>query len=77
MSDGHGDFRMMNRAVADAILEMGEYNRYMKGIFSFVGFDTRWIEYESVDRVRGKSKWNIKSLFSYGFEEYCHFPPLL
>lgn len=73
MSDGHGDFRMMNRAVADAILEMGEYNRYMKGIFSFVGFDTRWIEYESVDRVRGKSKWNIKSLFSYGFEGILSF----
>ena len=45
----------------------------MKGIFSFVGFDTRWIEYESVDRVRGKSKWNIKSLFSYGFEGILSF----
>lgn len=73
MSDGHGDFRMMNRAVADAILEMGEYNRYMKGIFSFVGFDTKWIEYESVNRIKGDSKWNIKSLFAYAFEGILSF----
>ena len=73
MSDGHGDFRMMNRKVAEAILEMKEYNRYMKGLFSFVGFDTKWIEYESVERVMGKSKWNFKSLFSYAFEGILSF----
>ena len=52
---------------------MKEYNRYMKGLFSFVGFETKWIEYESVERIMGKTKWNIKSLFSYGFEGILSF----
>ena len=73
MSDGHGDFRMMSRPVVAAILEMKEYNRYMKGLFSFVGFETKWIEYEIVERIMGKTKWNIKSLFSYGFEGILSF----
>lgn len=73
MSDGHGDFRMMNRNVTEAILEMKEYNRYMKGLFSFVGFETKWIEYDSVERTMGKSKWNFKSLFSYAFEGILSF----
>ncbi len=73
MSDGHGDFRMMNRKVVNAILDMKEYNRYMKGLFSFVGFDTKWIEYESVERAEGKTKWSIKSLFSYAFEGILSF----
>lgn len=73
MSDGHGDFRMMNRTMVDAILEMKEYNRYMKGLFSFVGFNTRWIEYEGVERAAGCTKWNFKSLFSYAFEGILSF----
>ena len=73
MTDGHGDFRMMNRSVADAILKMKEYNRYMKGLFSFVGFSTKWIPYESVERSCGQSKWNFKSLFSYAMEGIISF----
>lgn len=73
MSDGHGDFRMMNRAVVDAILEMKEYHRYMKGLFAFVGFDTKWIPYENCERFCGKSKWNIKSLFAYAVEGILAF----
>ena len=64
---------MMNRTMVDAILEMKEYNRYMKGLFSFVGFNTRWIEYEGVERAAGCTKWNFKSLFSYAFEGILSF----
>ena len=53
MGDGKGDFRMMSRAMADSILELKEYNRYMKGIFSFVGFDTKWIPFHNVERAAG------------------------
>ncbi len=73
MSDGCGDFRMMSRTVTNAILDMKEYNRYMKGLFSFVGFETKWIEYESVERVMGKTKWSLKSLFSYALEGILSF----
>lgn len=73
MTDGHGDFRMISRSVVDAILEMKEYNRYMKGLFSFVGFDTKWIEYEDVERAMGCTKWSFKSLFAYAFEGILSF----
>lgn len=73
MGDGYGDFRMMNRAMAEAILEMKEYNRYMKGIFSFVGFQTKWIPFENVERENGKSKWNFRSLLSYAAEGILAF----
>mgnify|MGYP007069529063 CR=1 FL=1 len=65
MSDGCGDFRMMSRQMVDAILELKEYNRYMKGLFSFVGFDTKWIEFHNVQRAAGNSKWNFSKLFSF------------
>lgn len=73
MADGCGDFRMMSRKVVSAILEMPEYNRYMKGLFSFVGFETEWIEYENTERAAGSSKWNLKSLFAYAFEGILSF----
>ncbi len=73
MSDGAGDFRMMNRTMADAILQMQEYNRYTKGIFSFVGFETKWIEFENVERAAGQTKWNLKSLFAYAFDGILSF----
>lgn len=73
MSDGAGDFRMMNRKMVNAILEMKEYNRYTKGIFSFVGFETKWIEFHNVERAAGKTKWNLKSLFSYAFDGILSF----
>lgn len=73
MSDGAGDFRMMNRAMTDSVLELKEYNRYMKGIFSFVGFDTKWIPFHNVERAAGKSKWNFKSLFGYAIDGIFSF----
>ena len=73
MGDGKGDFRMMNRAMTDSILELKEYNRYMKGIFSFVGFDTKWIEYENVERVAGETKWSFWKLFKYAIEGITAF----
>lgn len=73
MSDGAGDFRMMNRKMVNAILEMKEYNRYTKGIFSFVGFETKWLEFHNIERAAGKTKWNLKSLFSYAFDGILSF----
>jgi len=73
MRDGEGDFRMMNRVMVDAILEIKEYNRYMKGIFSFVGFDTKWIPYHNTKRIAGETKWNFKSLFRYAMEGIVSF----
>lgn len=73
MSDGHGDFRMMTRQMVDAILEMKEYNRYMKGIFSFVGFNTKWIEFHNVERTCGSTKWNFRSLCAYAMEGILAF----
>ena len=73
MDDGAGDFRMMSRQMVDAILELREYNRYMKGLFSFVGFDTKWIEFHNVERAAGETKWNFTSLFSYAFKGIFSF----
>ena len=64
-ASGEGDFRMMRRCVADAILQLGECNRYTKGIFAYVGFRTSWIEYENVARSIGESKWNLRGLLRY------------
>lgn len=73
MADGHGDFRMMARPMVDAILEMKEYNRYMKGLFSFVGFNTKWITFDNVERTCGSTKWSFKSLFAYAIEGILSF----
>lgn len=73
MGDGKGDFRMMNRAVADAILDLPEYNRYMKGIFSFVGFDTKWIPFHDSGRTAGETKWSFSSLFRYALDGILSF----
>lgn len=73
MDDGAGDFRMMSRQMVDAILELKEYNRYMKGLFSFVGFNTKWIEFHNVERAAGNTKWNFSSLFAYAFKGIFSF----
>ena len=73
MGDGKGDFRMMSRAMADSVLELKEYNRYMKGIFSFVGFETKWIPFHNVERAAGKSKWSLRSLFRYALDGILSF----
>lgn len=70
---GARDFRLMKRKMVDAIVNMNEYNRYSKGIFSFVGFDTKWLNYEAPDRVAGKSKFNFFKLFKYAIEGILAF----
>ena len=79
MVDGARDFRMMKRAVVDAILSLNEYNRYSKGIFSFVGFKTKWISYENVKRAAGKTKWSFFGLCKYAIDGITSFStaPLL
>ena len=73
MGDGKGDFRMMSRTMADSILELREYNRYMKGIFSFVGFDTKWIPFHNVERRAGETKWSFRSLMHYAVDGILSF----
>lgn len=63
----------MNRKMVDSIINMHEYNRYSKGIFSFVGFDTKWIDYEAPKRVAGESKFNFIKLFKYALEGILAF----
>lgn len=76
MKSGARDFRLMTRKVVDAINSLDEYNRYSKGIFSFVGFKTKWIEYKNVKRVAGKTKWSIFGLFRYAIEGITSFSTL-
>lgn len=71
--DGARDFRLMNRQMVDAILEMSEYNRFSKGIFGWVGFETKWLEYENVERVAGSTKWSFWKLFLYSIEGIIAF----
>ncbi len=66
--DGARDYRLMKRCVVDAILSVTEYNRFSKGIFSWVGFETKWVEFENVERVHGQTKWNFWSLFVYALD---------
>lgn len=73
MVDGARDFRLMTRQMVDAILSMKEYNRYSKGLFSFVGFKTKWLEYENIERVAGQTKWNFWKLLLYAFDGIIAF----
>ena len=73
MVDGARDYRLMKRQVVDAIISLKEYNRYSKGLFSFVGFNTKWIEYENVERVAGETKWSFWKLFKYAIEGITAF----
>ena len=66
--DGARDFRLMTRRYVNSLLEMKEYNRFSKGIFSWVGFKTKWFAYQNVERVAGQTKWNFWSLFKYSIE---------
>ena len=71
--DGARDYRLMTRQVTDAILELKEYNRFSKGLFNWVGFKTKWLEYENVERVSGESSWSFWSLFKYSIEGIVGF----
>ena len=71
--DGARDYRLMTRPVVDAILSMSEYNRFTKGIFGWVGYDTKWLEYENVERKKGETKWSFWKLFLYSLEGIMAF----
>lgn len=71
--DGARDFRLMTRQMVDAILSMSEYNRFSKGIFSWVGFSTKWLEYENVERVAGETKWSFWKLLLYSIDGITAF----
>ena len=73
MAPNERDYRLMTRQVVDAILELTEYNRYSKGLFNFVGFETKWLTYDAPDRVAGNTKWNFWKLFSYGIDGLVGF----
>ena len=71
--DGARDYRLMTRQMVDAILSMKEYNRFTKGIYGWVGFETYWLEYENVERVKGETKWSFWKLFLYALEGIVAF----
>ena len=71
--DGARDFRLMSRQMTDAILSLREYNRFSKGIFGWVGFRTKWLEYENVERVAGSTKWSFWKLFLYSLDGITAF----
>lgn len=73
MVDGARDYRLMTRQMLNAILNMKEYNRYSKGLFSFVGFNTKWLKYENVERVAGETHWSFWKLFKYALEGITAF----
>ncbi len=71
--DGARDFRVMRRPVVDAILSLGERQRFSKGIFAWVGFRTKWLEFENVERIAGETKWSFWKLFRYAIEGIVSF----
>ena len=71
--NGASDFRLMKRKMVDAVIEMGEYHRFSKGIFSFVGFNTEYIPYTVEERESGESKWGFRKLFKYAIEGIVSF----
>lgn len=71
--DGARDYRIMTRQMVDAVLSMGEYNRFTKGIYGWVGFKTKWFAYENVERVAGETKWSFWKLFLYSLEGIIGF----
>ncbi|MBD5509474.1 MAG: glycosyltransferase family 2 protein [Lachnospiraceae bacterium] len=71
--DGARDYRLMTRPVVDAILSLTEYNRFTKGIFGWVGYETKWLEFENVERRKGETKWSFWKLFVYSLEGIVAF----
>jgi glycosyltransferase involved in cell wall biosynthesis len=73
LMDGARDFRLMNRKYVDALLSLQEYNRFSKGLFGWVGFKTKWFEFENVERVAGETKWSFWKLFKYSLDGIVAF----
>lgn len=75
--DGARDFRLMNRKMVQAVLELSEKNRFSKGIFSWVGFKTKWLSYENIERKKGTTKWSFWKLFKYAIEGFLGYSSIL
>ena len=73
MVDGATDYRLMTRQMVDAVLSLKEYNRFSKGMFSWVGFSTKWLEYENVPRAAGETKWSFTGLLRYSIDGIVSF----
>lgn len=73
IADGARDFRLMKRCVVDAIISLNERQRFSKGIFAWVGFRTKWVEHENVERVAGETKWSFWKLFRYAIDGIVAF----
>ncbi|MEV8038988.1 glycosyltransferase [Streptomyces sp. NPDC086182] len=73
LADGAGDFRMLSRPAVDALLSLGEYNRFSKGLFSWIGFDTVTFDYQNAPREAGETKWKFGSLLNYGMDGLISF----
>lgn len=73
IADGARDYRLMSRAMVDSILSVSEYNRFSKGIFAWVGYETRWLEFENVERAAGETKWSFWKLVRYSFDGIVNF----
>lgn len=73
MVDGARDYRLMTRQVVNSIISLGEYNRYSKGLFSFVGYKTKWLEYKNSKRIVGETKWSFFGLVRYALEGIISF----
>lgn len=74
--EGARDFRVMKRQVVDSILELNEYNRFSKGLFQWIGFETKWLEYENIERKKGETSWSFISLVTYSIEAIVSFTTL-
>ena len=74
--DGERDYRLMTRQVANSLLELPEYNRFSKGLFNWIGFKTKWIEYENIERAHGESTWSFWGLVKYSIEGILAFTTL-
>jgi glycosyltransferase involved in cell wall biosynthesis len=73
LDDGVGDFRVLSRRAVSALLALGEHNRFSKGLFAWIGFDTAVVDYENAERHAGASKWSMRSLFNYGIDGVVSF----
>jgi polyisoprenyl-phosphate glycosyltransferase len=73
LRDGAGDFRILSRSALDALLSLGESNRFSKGLFSWIGFKTAYLDYRNVARAAGESKWSVGSLFNYALDSVISF----
>lgn len=71
--DGARDFRMMSKTMVDSIVEISEYNRFSKGIFGWIGFKTKWLPYENIERAAGTTKWSFWKLFKYSIDGIVNF----